>query len=193
MSREIQVCPQTVLSLLLFAVIVATAACGRDDARSEEKRILAEISRIGDESHQRLTSDEALAARTRLKELRQFFPDRRDEISTEAQAVKAQFVRERETERTFADLYSQLLALPLSDEYRNCVKAQKEFVELIGTRSQKAIDEMDVLLDPSVVDLPTLEARVNPILQRSEEIGKRLDELELSLREKVCRRPEQPQ
>ena len=177
MSRKIQLGPQTLLTWLLLAVAFAPS-CERHSAKSEEKRIYAEIKRIAEESHQRITSDESRSRLIRLNDLRQFFPDRRDEISKEAEALKAQFIREMDDDRKIADLYGQLLTLPLSETYRNCVTAQKEMMELIGLRSQKIVEEMDVLLDRSVNDRPAMEARVNPIRLTSDEIGQRLDDRE---------------
>ncbi|HEX6125654.1 MAG TPA: hypothetical protein VFZ23_09830 [Pyrinomonadaceae bacterium] len=124
----------------------------------------------------------------RLNELRPLFPEQRDEITVEAEAVKAYFTRIIEDNGKLVELWRRLLALPLSDSYRNCVTVQLEIQELITIQSQKVNEEMDLLLDRSVTDRQTLDRKQDAIRSSNDEIIQKLSERETYLQQN-CRRP----
>jgi hypothetical protein len=174
--------------LILLALATGFIGCSRGDAKSEEKRILSEINRVTEQSDRQIRSDDMWGPLRRLNELRPFFPERRDEINREAQAVKAAFSQVLKDDEKVAELWQELLRQPLSDAYRKCVTSQIEIGELTSAKSQRVIDEMDVLLDPAINNKQNLDAKVNSLRSDSDELNQRLREREMYL-DQNCRRP----
>lgn len=172
--------------LILFAL--ALTGCNRPDVKLEEKRILSEINQLSEESRIRISSDEARAHMVRLNGLTPLFPERRDEIASEAEAVKAHFTRAIEDDKKLVELWRELLALSLSHSYRNCVIAQVEIHELVTEQSQKVIEEMDLLLDRSVSDRQAYDGKLAAIRSTKDERFQKLSERESYL-DQNCRQP----
>jgi hypothetical protein len=166
--------------------------CLRNDAKAEEKRLHLEIQRLAEDSRSYINSDEVREALVRLNELRRSFPEKRDAINTEARSVKAVFTRMIEDDDQMIALWRKLLELPLSATYRDCVSTAIGIQELTSAQSRNIIDEMDVLMDPSMIDRDTLDAKLAPILRKKEETSQRSAERERQLEASGCRGPQSP-
>ena len=191
MNRDLIRDKQLRFGSLCFSVIsfaLALTGCSRGDAKLEEKRILSDINQVTEQSRRKLRSDETTGALRRLNELRSFFPERREEIDIEARAVRTAFGQVLSDDKKIAELWQQLLRLPLSDAYRKCATAQADIGELTSVGSQRIFDEMNVLLDPTVSDRQTLDEKLNSLRRNTDEVDESLREREMFL-DQNCRQP----
>ena len=180
-------------SLIFFAspLIVALffSGCFQSDVQKEESRILAEINRINEAGRARLRSEDVMGSSVRLNDLSKEFPDRRDEMNREAEAVKNEFLRQIYDDSKTIDLMNELFKLPLSDSYRECVELLIEIQEHSSDMARNMIEEMDTILDPSVLERVTLEERLAPIRRRKEASLQLSEELDRRLNSSGCRGP----
>jgi hypothetical protein len=171
---------------VVILLVAASVGCNVD-AKAEEKRLLAEINRVTQESREYLNSDEVRSRLIRLNELRPLFPERREDTTKAAQAVKETFSRVLEDDRRLVALYRKLLELPLSTTYANCINAQIQSQELMSIRSERIISEMDLFSDPSINDLQKLSEETQKI-RGNDDLAKKNAELDISINQN-CRPP----
>jgi len=157
------------------------------NAKNEEKRLLAEIERVAKESDAYIVSDEMRLPLIRLNELRPSFPERRDEMIKEAEAVKQAFGRTIEDDRKLIELFKSLLRLPLSESYAKCIDTQIQSQEITTITSQRVIQQMELLSDPAIGDLQKLTQETDRI-RYDPDLEKKNAELETYLNQN-CRRP----
>ena len=177
-------------TILLLIFVLALAGCNPSDPNKvKEKQILAEIGELSEGSSERLRSEEMRAKMMRLNELRLEFPGRREDIETDAEAVKGLFERAIEDELKLTELWKRLLVLPLSNSYEKCVSTQIQLQDYQIMRLQSGIEDLDVLSDPSVTDRSTLDSKVETIRAK----GKQIDVAQSGLQafiDRNCTRPQ---
>jgi hypothetical protein len=177
------------LTILAILVAAALSSCSSTvDNKSSEKRILDDINRLADASSKFIRSDELRNASIRLNELGKNFPERRAEIAYEGGIVKKFVSQIIDDEVKIAQKWGELLELPLSEEYRNCVSLQAKSSALTQKRFLILHEEIDFFLDPSVEDKATLETRLEPIRSRAKVLESQEFENE-ELINRSCHRP----
>lgn len=175
--------------LLLFFIAGASTGCSPSDPnKTAEKRILNEVNRLTETSGKILRSEEFRSALIRLNELGKGFPERREDISREGDAVKGFVSQFIDDEVKIAQKWSELLQLPLTDKYRNCVMSQARSSDLNIKRFSALIDEINVFLDPLVVDKAALETKLEPIRSRKNALEAEQSENQ-AIVDRECSRP----
>lgn len=175
-------------SFLLLVLSLLVLNCGGDDAKSAETRILAEINRITETSRMRMHTPEIKASMKRMNEVRPLFPQNREEIETEAKAIRDLFSDLIDDNKKTNRKWEELVALPLAVDYRKCVEVQIRSLSASTARLQLVIEEMDLFLDRTIIDAESLETSLKPLRVRQEGAESQSQQVDAEVAAN-CRRP----
>jgi hypothetical protein len=154
-------------ALLALVLISSFLGCEPPDAKIKEKRILSQINDLAESGDEDIRSEELRNALTHLNALRDDFPEQRDEIINEAAKARRFFLRGNEDSHRLLALFGELLTLPVSEEYANCVRAQQRQEEFLIIATQSSIEEMDHLMDRSLDGRDEFDLKVKGIREKN--------------------------
>jgi predicted nucleic acid-binding Zn-ribbon protein len=173
--------------ILLLALSLLGLNCGRNDAKGAETRIVSEIDRMTEESRNRMNTSEIRHSLSRMNELRPSFPENRDEIDKESKAIRSLYSQLIEDEVNISSKWEELLALPLAPGYRKCVELQIRSSTSLTDKLRLSAEEIDLLLDRTIVDKESLETALKPLRTRREAVEAQDRQIDTEI-DSSCRR-----